>query len=66
MKFIYAVFLDKGLIGVFSSARKAERFRKAQAKRIGERLVVVRLGLNEKLEERQPSIPGRMKASRAP
>ncbi len=52
MKFIYAVFLDKGLVGVFSSARMAERFCKAQAKRVGERLVVVRLGLNEKIKER--------------
>lgn len=49
MRYVYAVFAGKSLLGVFSSARKAEEFSNAQK---AATLSVIRLTLNEKLGER--------------
>jgi len=46
MRYVYAVFAGKSLIGVHSSARKAQRFFDAQVTRVRGRLVLVRLTLD--------------------
>lgn len=49
MKYVYAAFARKSLVGVYSSARKAQRFFDAQATSVRGRLVLVRLTLDGQL-----------------